>query len=164
LIDTDVYFETDILERLFAKSPTQHSIGMLCAFGLEAFKDAENSHWLTQGHYFDTFAFVGKSNKPPLQNSCIFANCRKCDKCNPDIEKLSASGVIEVSSAFGGLAIVRSDLINNKLIRWKSERKREHFTCEHIAFCRALRKESGFSVAIDCDSRVFWDASTFARQ
>jgi len=58
VLDTDIYFENNILEKMFAHSPSSNNIGMLCAYGIEVWPSNKTDEWVTQHHYYDTFAYV----------------------------------------------------------------------------------------------------------
>jgi glycosyltransferase involved in cell wall biosynthesis len=47
LIDTNIYFEKELLEKLFKHQPTEKNIGLLCAFGTDALPDENSGDWLS---------------------------------------------------------------------------------------------------------------------
>lgn len=194
LLDTDIYFTEEILADMFALSPSQKGIGMLCAFGMEGlperkgtggitrlgmffangmkgFPKSTEGGWITQSHYYDTWAFLDEDNRFYWPH-CIFSGCGKCSAKNAK-DKLNAAGVVNVNSAFGGFAIVKSQLLNHPDLRWKAvpsedsdirgsaASERKMMLCEHIHFCKMLRKVSSLSVAIACDIPVYWDLRSY---
>lgn len=162
LVDTDVYFNLDVLESLFSKNPTAHGLGMLCAFGMEAVAlDEARADWVTPYHYYDTAAFVAEDGYECFPR-CMFSGCLKCGP-SEDARQIPPAGLVKVKSAFGGLALVRTDLLANRSIRWEARPCGPGAPpCEHIGFCYSLAKESGLGIAVDCDTKILWDADTHA--
>src|SRR5262249_22640764 len=70
-------------------------------------------------------------------------------------------GVIEVRSAFGGMALVRTSLLLNDHIFWYARKYNDYFLCEHIGFSERFRAVSQTKIGIVTKCKVFWDASTF---
>merc|ERR1712167_560253 len=82
-------------------------------------------------HYFDNSAFVSVENK--TSKYCFF-DCNKCNNLrDKDYEIYKKDNLIQVKSAFGGIALIRSYIFKN--IKWASIDK-----CEHILFCKEIRK------------------------
>ena len=160
LIDTDIYFEKEILQKLFKHDPTKNSIGMLCAYGIEVIPSGKPNDWVTQHHYYDTFAFVD-SKKQLYWPHCIFSSCTKCQ--NTQNQKIAATGLMNVHSAFGGFALVKSELIKNPQIIWQAFQQEQTWLCEHIGFCQKIQEISGKVISIATDCAVYWDASTFGK-
>jgi hypothetical protein len=172
LLDMDVYFQHDILANLLSLSPSEKQIGMLCAYGIEGLPKPDGAGWITQFHYYDTYAFLSCDNHLYWPH-CIFAKCEKCSSQNPNAQKINNTGIVKVNSAFGGLALIKSQLLNHPDVQWKTMpltknadihwdgiSKGEMLLCEHIYFCKMLRQTSGLSVAIACDAPVYWDFSS----
>lgn len=173
LLDTDIYFEYSVLADLFALSPSDRKIGMLCAYGTESFPDSDGAGWRTQCHYYDTYAFLTDDDRL-YWPSCVFEKCEKCSSQIPDVPRIKTAGTVEVHSAFGGLALINSKVLNNAQVRWGTVPLSENtdikwegipqgemLLCEHIYFCKMLRQTSGLSVAVACDVPVYWDFSSF---
>jgi len=173
LLDTDIYFECGVLADLFALSPSDRKIGMLCAYGTEGFPDSDGTGWRTQFHYYDTYAFLADDNRLHWP-SCVFEKCEKCSSQIPDVPRIKTTGTVEVRSAFGGLALINSQALNHAQVRWETVPLSENtdikwegipqgemLLCEHIYFCKMLRQTSGLSVAVACDVPVYWDFSSF---
>jgi GT2 family glycosyltransferase len=158
LLDTDVYFAPDILARLFAYSPSQNGMGMLCAFGMEVVPSGPSGQFATQGHYYDTSAFLD-FNGDLFWPHCIFDSCIKCRDAKL-VTRVSRGRPLVVASAFGGLALVRTELLKDERIHWRSRRQGTS-VCEHFGFCSSLRAVSGQSVVVATRCPVYWDASTF---
>jgi GT2 family glycosyltransferase len=158
LIDTDIYFEADILEKIFSHNPTEKNIGMLCAYGIEIWPQKGKDDWYTQEHYYDTFAYVDQKRELYWPH-CSFSTCKKCKSTAHS--KVTPKGLMNVVSAFGGVALIKSDLIHQVDITWQSFQNNGVWMCEHIAFCDAVQRKGSKSVSIATDCHVFWDASTF---
>ena len=160
LIDTNIYFEKDLLEKLFKHQPTEKNIGMLCTFGTEVLPDEKSGDWFTQHHYYDTFAFVNLEKKL-FWPHCIFESCVKCQ--NTPNSKIVATKLIHVHSAFGGIALIKTELIKEPRIIWQAFQQDQTWLCEHIGFCQNLQEVSGKLISIATDCPVYWDASTFGK-
>lgn len=162
LVDTDIYFHPRILEILFAHHPTAARIGMLCGYGIDVAPASAAATWTTQHHYYDTFAFVserGTSYYP----QCIFQGCRLCAERIPQVERTALAGLVKVQSAFGGLALLRQDVLTDQRIRWEAISAYGRLWCEHIAFCGRLRQFTDYSIAIATDAPVLWDPTVHGR-
>lgn len=160
IIDTDIYFECDVLEKMFAHGPSERRIGMLCAYGIEFWPGKAAGGWETQGHYYDTFAYVDKKWQLHWPH-CAFSSCKKCKSTAH--EKIASTGLVEVVSAFGGLVLIKSDVIRNVDVFWQSFQKNDVWMCEHVMFCDAVQAKAGRKVAIATDCHVFWDASNYGK-
>ena len=158
LIDTNIYFQKELLEKLFKHQLTEKNIGMLCAFGTEVLPDEKSGNWFTQHHYYDTFAFVNLEKKL-FWPHCIFNSCAKCQ--NTSDQKIVAAELINVHSAFGGLSLIKTDLVKDPRIMWQAFQQDQTWLCEHIGFCQNLQEISGKLISVATDCPVYWDASTF---
>jgi glycosyltransferase involved in cell wall biosynthesis len=157
LVDTGIHFDPGVLARLFALSPTARGIAMLCAYGTEVFRRTpDNGQRITQFHYYDTYAFRGEDDIGHWPH-CVFAACRKCAQHVPRRVERPHDGLLRVNSAFGGLALVDSRVLNLPDVRWEATREGDELVCEHIHFCRMLRQQSGRAVAVACDVPVYWE-------
>jgi hypothetical protein len=160
LIDTDVYFHSNILIDLFSQSPSKNNIGMLCAFGEEITpSDHSAPKWISQGHYYDTFAFTSKE-KGFFWPHCNFLSCTKCT--NITSQKIERKGLIDVNSAFGGFVLINSSLYYQQDIRWDAHMINDTWLCEHIGFCFAILEKTKSKIAIAPNATVYWDCSTFS--
>lgn len=153
-IDSDIYMDPSELGRLFASEPRKNGFGMVCGYTnnlhpLSAFKkdasEEDKKKLVSVSHYYDTFAFVDKRYKMFYPN-CAFAKCKLCANQVlgtggryriPETEK-----VVEIAAGFGGFAIIESEILNDKRIRWESmsyDRNMDLSLCEHFLFCDRLR-------------------------
>lgn len=175
LVDSDIFFPDDILERIFAAragDPRPDSIGMLTCYTQQLFDPARIAAdavpaaglpgYAVAGHYFDTFAFHDASHRH-LHPFCGFARCRRCR----DRERLSLPlipperRIVDVAAAFGGLALVPTAVLRDRRIRWTtygSGFDQQRVLSEHVAFCDRLRTITGKRVVVlqdvDCVSRL----------
>jgi hypothetical protein len=171
LIDTDIYFDSDILKIMFDHLSNNNEIGMLCANGLEVIKkkglrkykkryrglrkeittDSQQT-FLTQNHYYDTYAYTdlkGKSHWP----HCTYSACEKCI----DTEKSEARQKLKfVTSAFGGIALIKDELMRNTSMLWSGRDGTNIEQCEHVEFCKSINEKSAYKVAIAEDALSYW--------
>ncbi len=171
LIDTDIYFDSDILKIMFDHLSNNNEIGMLCANGLEVIKkkglrkykkryrglrkeittDSQQT-FLTQNHYYDTYAYTdlkGKSHWP----HCTYSACEKCI----DTEKSEAHQKLKfVTSAFGGIALIKDELMRNTSMLWSGRDSTNIEQCEHVEFCKSINEKSAYKVAIAEDALSYW--------
>lgn len=160
LIDTDIYFDKEILHKLFQYSPSSNKIGMLCAYGVEIKPISASKEWVCQNHYYDTFAFLSNEKKI-FWPHCIFSNCIKCVGVMNG--KVEPKNLIFVKSSFGGLALIKTEFLTNSNVCWEAIRHNDIWMCEHIGFCKTLNDISKQSIAIATNCLVYWDASTFGK-
>ena len=116
----------------------------------------------TEHHYYDTFAFVDDQWRLHWPN-CIFSNCTKCQALVAADIRIAPEGLLTVSSAFGGLALIKAGILADPSIRWKPPEGTPYTLCEHIGFCAALQSRTDLTIAIACDAKVFWNAETFGK-
>ena len=156
LMDTDIYFSVNSIEKLMAHKPKQNRLAMICPYTSE-FVFGEDKSIMSAGHYYDTFAFVDAANHN-FWPHCNFQKCRKCPAV-PNIPKMTPSEVlVRVRSAYGGFALIQTEVINNQLVQWKTlDLFRKFSVCEHIAFCDSVRATSGLDIAVAQDvDEVYW--------
>lgn len=158
LIDSNIYFESNILEELFKLDPSSKNIGMLCAYGVEVTPGDKPDKWLTQFHYYDTFAFVSLNNELFWPN-CIFSSCHKCQSTKDT--KIDSIGLIDVKSAFGGFSLIKSDIFKDPRISYDVLESNNKLLCEHISFCLKINEIKNKKICIATNCLVYWDASTF---
>lgn len=160
LIDSDIYFDVDILEKLFRNNPTENKIGMLCAFGIAAKREGPNFDvWVTNNHYYDTAAFLADVKSPSAWPYCQFEGCRECE-ARRELKGICTSGTVDVHSAFGGLALIKKEIISNVEIKWKSKSVNNSPFNEHIDFCELIQTLGKLKISVATDVPVLWDIST----
>ena len=92
-------------------------------------------------HYYDSLALITENdiNYEQTGNSCVFTKCARCkiyrhiNNINiPENELLGNKNVVNVNSAFGGFALVKTNIYN--IVDWGES------ICEHHSFCENIRK------------------------
>lgn len=128
MVDVDMWFTATALKTLIQALHT-HKLDMATPLSLQ-----------TRRHYFDTYALVLKGEDPAKikdRRDCILDGCEECRKWREfkGVKKARrppvSNKLIRVRSAFGGLAVIRSDHLRGKGRCWSSD----HDLCEHVAFC-----------------------------
>jgi len=177
LLDSDIHFPEDILARVFAAvagDPDPRSIGMITVYSQQLFEPqriaplgepvAEMPGWMKADHYFDTYALqdIHHLSHFPF---CGFARCRRCAASRPEgypVPLIPAdTPIVDVAAAFGGFALVPTDLLRDPRLRWTTYSMgfdRSQVLVEHVAFCERLRTLSGRRVVVlqdvDCVYRL----------
>lgn len=148
-IDSNIYFKEDILQKMFSIKPSEQNIGMIVPYTQQLFipqihKIPNISKPTLLGHYYDTFSFYDDKSKT-FWPYCAFDRCKLCNR-HECIDRKSipiSQNVVDVNCAFGGFCLVKTEIINNKLIRWDTlayDVKKDESICEHFFFCYMLRK------------------------
>lgn len=148
-IDSNIYFKPDILRQMFEHAdPT---IGMLTPYTQQLFIPEVHGRFMPNltaptvlKHYYDTFSFFGADNKT-FWPYCGFEKCTFCKRSATANRALVPADVdvADVSACFGGFALIRTEIVNNPLIRWETlshEVAKDESVCEHFLFCYMLRK------------------------
>jgi hypothetical protein len=131
ILDSDIYFDNDCLKQFFEIKPKKHNIGMMTPYTT-----------IGNGtHYYDTFALVDFSGKY-YHPKCIFERCKNC-KIN--IVKKDTK-IVEVKSAFAGFAVVDSEVLKNKEVKWKTLTPKA--MCEHLGFCSSVINKAKKKVVV----------------
>jgi len=164
ILDSDIYFELNILEEMFSVNPMDNNIAMITCNTKEVKKiDAPTGQpYVCWDHYYDTYAVVEKDDRMfyPL---CRFTECSACIEkrkaCHLPTHQINANHCIDVRSAFAGCALVPSRLLNKKYVEWKTTEVSfgEMSLCEHVYFCDMIRIASeGGRVVIVNSIKPFW--------
>jgi len=141
-IDTDIYFGLQTIQALFHGADRQGGRGLFTAYTLGIRVLARSSSLLLvksrgvrERHYFDTFA-LDLENEASTFPKCPFKGCTKC-RC----DRIDPRDCIDlrVRAAFGGLGLIRSELLRETGADWGSPPEGE---CEHLDFCRSLAAAS----------------------
>lgn len=136
IIDSDIQFPDNLIDRFIAKK-IPNDLVAITSNGKDHIKCKNHSNC---NHYYDTLSLVFSDN------SSGFSHFLKTgSKCCPfknknDLLNWNINNLIKVNSAFGGLAIYKTSILNNKIIKYSSEchTNTKHY-CEHIGFNTALR-------------------------
>jgi hypothetical protein len=92
-------------------------------------------------HYYDSLALITENdtNYVKTGNSCVFKKCARCkiyrniNNINiPENELLDNKRVSNVKSAFGGFALLKTNIYN--IVDWGES------VCEHHSFCKNISK------------------------
>jgi hypothetical protein len=112
-------------------------------------------------HYYDSLALVTKNNISYAQtgNSCVFSKCARCkiyrhiNNINiPENELLDNKSVVNVKSAFGGFALIKTNVYN--IVEWGES------VCEHHSFCENVRKFG--NIIIDPNIKFFTTSKRYS--
>lgn len=147
-VDSNIYFKPTILEEMFQH--VSSDIGMMTPYTQQLFIPEVHGNILKLekpslfGHYYDTFSFFGGDNRT-FWPYCPFEKCFFCNRkgCNNRVTIPADRKVVDVHACFGGFALIRTDILNNDLIRWETlshEITNDESLCEHYQFCFMLRK------------------------
>ena len=156
-VDSNIYFKPEILGQLFDK--LDPSIGMMTPFTQQLFIPEVHGRYMLDikaptimRHYYDTFSFFGTDNKT-FWPYCAFEKCGFCNRKDVKDRSLvpKTDEVVDVAACFGGFALIRTEIVNNPLIRWDTlshEVATDESVCEHFLFCYLLRKLTGKRVVV----------------
>ena len=158
-VDSNIYFKENILEEMFRH--VAPDIGMMTPYTQQLFIPEVHGKLLNLlnlkkpsllGHYYDTFSFYGKDNKT-FWPYCPFEKCVFCNRheCNNRTTIPKGGNVVDVHSCFGGFALIRTEILNNDIVRWETlshEITNDESLCEHYQFCFLLRKVCGKRVVV----------------
>lgn len=147
-IDSNIYFKKEILQNMFIKS--SDTIGMMIPYTQQLFIPEIHGKYMKLekptlfGHFYDTFSFFDKNNKT-FWPYCGFERCNYCNRkhCNNRDVISKDEDIVDVGACFSGFALIRTEIINNKTIRWDTashEVQKDESICEHFLFCYLLRK------------------------
>jgi hypothetical protein len=167
LIDSEIYFPADILERMFAaaaRDPRPDSLGLLTCYTQHLFtaeqvpkvgRPAPEMPGLRLAdHYYDTFALHDEAhrNHAPF---CPFARCRYCAVGRPTPYPLPlvpvGQAIVDVASACGGFALLPTALFRDPRLRWTTYGTgvaQAAMLSEHVLFCDRLRTITGRRVVV----------------
>ena len=147
-IDSNIYFKKEILQNMFIKS--SDTIGMMVPYTQQLFIPEIHGKYMKLekptlfGHFYDTFSFFDKNNKT-FWPYCGFERCNYCNRknCNNRDVISKDEDIVDVGACFSGFALIRTEIINNKKIRWDTashEVQKDESICEHFLFCYLLKK------------------------
>lgn len=155
-IESNIFFERDILQRLFEHYPSKHDTGLLCPYTQQLFMPEVHpfvKKVCLLGHFYDTFSLFNEKHQS-YWPQCGFARCGFC-KPSGYVDRTpipkNTDGLTEVACAFGGLALVRGDVLNDPTCVWATynhDMQNDEGTCEHLAFCHSLRTNHNLKVHV----------------
>ena len=153
VIDTDIYFEKDIIHRFIdtyntlLRNNNNQTIGMLLPNGLDINIECKNRayHKCNMYHYYDTWAFIDRENNNYLEygeDNGKQSRCNPFKYCDKDIQDWYNDMPVEVHSGFGGLFFMPTHILQNKDVFWSyfDFKFDKNGGCEHWLFCKRVRK------------------------
>lgn len=157
LIDSDIFFSVENFLKIVnnANANVNANIKVLCAYGI-AYLPSENKI-LSNGHYYDTATLLLNSTMNSHYPKCPFSTCIECGASSV---KYKDDLLIEVYSAFGGLALINNTIMKNDSIFWEPKSVLNSPINEHIGFFEKMHQLTNYKVAIDMSAPVYWDIST----
>lgn len=168
LLDSNIYFDVETLGKLFECQPKTNNIGMVTPYAHEVVsgailkkfnrvqcKDIPDTSIFGRKHYYDTFAFVDEFGHN-FWPKCNFEQCQQCTEQRTEQRTEQKETIpkdrhiVDVRSAYGGFAIIETEILNDVEVRWKTvDLFGKYALCEHIAFCEAIRTRFKKRVVID---------------
>lgn len=100
----------------------------------------------TSDCYYDVFALRDKY----FNNGLYFTNCPL--PLQEDRESWKRNEIVEVGSAFGGFALIKTDVL--KQCKWSTN---QH--SEHVNFCSEVRRHGKIGIVPDCTPSAYADLS-----
>ena len=127
VIDSDIYYDRHLFKSMIKLMDNNKMYGMITPNTQQNVSDKFNFNKLTS--YYDSWALIDLQGNKGLSfafNPFITISDRcKWDKSLP----------IMVASAFGGISLVRGDLLQEKKLIWNGDNG-----CEHWYFCEKIRE------------------------
>lgn len=167
-IDSNLHFEPEWLSNMFAHKPASDNIGMLGCTSLELQKNDGKMKdvpvdvpFVTMHHYYDTYALVN-SDDILTYPACLFPECVRPEcvgyrEKNPGSTWNVNDKVIDMRCVWGGLVLIRSDILQNESVSWKPLGiMHENSLCEHIYFCDVVKAISKKRICIITDVFAYW--------
>lgn len=158
IMDSQVYFEPDILIRLMSTEPRSKEdspIAMLTCNTKEIRRNPEfnPSHpdpryrqpFISHNHYYDSYALVELDGRM-FYPVCRFPECTTCvTRCQQNGIAKYTDDLVNVRSAFAGFVMMPTRYLQPDYVEWKTTEMRwgELALCEHIYFCDMVRIASG---------------------
>jgi hypothetical protein len=169
-VDSNIYFGVEVLDEIFASRPAAHGIGML---GINTTELQENKGqygkdvpaevpYVTQNHYYDTFAYIGSDDRMPypacMHPDCVFRECAAARERKEGAVWDLQQDMIDVRSAWGGLVLVRADALHqHPQICWRATGiMHGNSLCEHVYFCDMLAAFTGLRIVILLKVSAYW--------
>jgi hypothetical protein len=163
-IDSNIYMQTDTLQRLFQHQPGANNIGLLSTYTVQIYRGSQLPELglppdtlVDLYHYFDTFAFVDNESQNHWPY-CAFERCRFCPKVKPPTYTLprnpATMNFVDVKSAFAGCALVDMNALRHPRCRWDT--RSQDYTgmkslAEHVIFCDRLATLTGKRIVVAQD-------------
>ena len=134
IVDSDIYYANDLFKSMIHLIDNNQMYGMITPNTQQNVSDKFDLSKSTS--YYDSWALKDLQRNKGLSFSynpfVMTADRRKWDRSLP----------ISVASAFGGISLVRGELLQEKKIIWNGD-----FGCEHWYFCEKIR-EMNYSIIV----------------
>lgn len=168
-VDSELYFDELIIANMFASQPKVNNIGMVTCKAISLIdrklSDSsvqEHERFVTQNHYYDTYAFVDAENIM-YYPACVFPHCER-ERCHvlrgSDLDALPwkpDSKLVDVRSAWGGVVLIDARALEHPAIGWKPLLLKDFASlCEHIYFCDVLSATSGKRIVVCNSAECYW--------
>jgi len=127
IIDSDIYYHNDLFKTMIDLIDNNHMYGMITSNTQQNVSDKFGLNRSTS--YYDSWALKDIQGNQGLSFAynpfLMTEDRRKWDQLLP----------ISVTSAFGGISLVRGDLLQEKKLIWNGD-----LGCEHWYFCEKIRE------------------------
>jgi hypothetical protein len=168
LIDSNIYFKENIINKMFSISPSSLNIGMMTPYtqqlmipGIHFTKPSDRTgdvEPILCHHYYDTFSLFVESSRSHYPQ-CAFEKCDICKQKRKETHNKydtvpktvkETEAIVDCDSCFGGFAFIHNDIFNKYAIRWEtvSYNSEQESLCEHFLFCYQIRKLANKRVVI----------------
>lgn len=165
MIDSEIYFDPTTFGRMLSIIQRRTDIAMVTPYATQIYTNEQLQAQLkpedkaklnmthnkiyTMNHYYDSFAFTD-SNGRNFWPKCIFPMCKTCNMHEDTQPVLDGDGLCVVNSAFGGFALIHSDIMNDVRVKWDTfDLFDKYALCEHLLFCNNVRVVSGKKIVVD---------------
>lgn len=146
-IDSDIIFEHETLQKMFAHRPAAQNIAMMTCKTIRIMPRTgmdidvpQPVKFITENHYYDTFAYVRLDDVMPYplccSKECTNKTCQylREDWCESD------NMFDEVRSAWAGFVLIASEAFANPAVEWKTIKiMNGKSLCEHLYLCDMIR-------------------------
>jgi hypothetical protein len=168
-LDSQVYFEADVLQRLMTTEPRANNIAVLTCNTKEVRRNqgfnpcstnpVERQPFYSHGHYYDTYALVEPDGRM-YYPMCRFPECKICEGKRRSsgiatYDKEYKDGVVDVRTAFGGLVMIPTRFLIPDYVEWKTTEMKwgQLALCEHIYFMDMVRASAAACAASSTSSK-----------
>lgn len=135
VVDSDVHYRPDLIETMVMEMENDPELGMITPNTVQDVTDAIGDTGLPS--YYDSWALVDKDGRQAM----TFAANPFIDKRDRDL--WDEGFPVDVSSAFGSIALIRGSILEDHDIAWDGENG-----CEHWGLCKGIR-DAGYAVVVD---------------
>jgi len=159
-IDSDIMFKPETLFEMFSCQPKARNIVMMTCTTLELMptRQQDNIQYVTESHYYDTFAYVRLDDVMPYPMCChsLCQNAECVTLRKKDMWHETTSEFDEVRSAWAGFVLIDSAAFQNTTVMWKAIRMAGgESLCEHLYLCDSLRCTTGKNIVKLNNVRIY---------